>query len=63
MKPAAPVPVAVLVAPVLRDPVEGMRALIAEANSGKRRCDPPHTGLLRVIPTTHRNAPRCPLRR
>ncbi len=38
--PTAPLPVGALLAPVVRDLVAGLKALIAEADSGVRRCDP-----------------------
>jgi hypothetical protein len=61
----SPIPAAVLFAPVVRDPVAGPKALIAEADSGVRRCDPQYgPALPRVIPTISTScAPRGPLRR
>ena len=61
----SPIPAAVLFAPVVRDPLAGIKALIAEADSGVRRCDPPHgPALRRVVPTISTScAPRDPLLR
>jgi hypothetical protein len=56
-----PVPVGELLAGVRCDPVAGLLDLIAEADSGRRRCDPAKAQPLPTVPA--KNQPATTIRR
>ena len=67
MKPSTSAPVSMreLFAPIKADPLAGIKALVAEADSGRRRCDSPRPRPAMPAPTTFHPRPalRCPIRR